>query len=233
MNTSQYKISHNWGDPREPEFENGLKVSFLYYNDGSINLRFRVYGIKSANDDSVAWFVEEPKNLRDILGANIGYRSIISERAINFLKNIPSEENWRNNGRAFSNVEIDGKLVSSRISHKLQSIKIALLPITEYLPSLRTSAIIFVSFFVLYFFGRHNGQSASTIRVLCGAIALGSLAFDLYKEYKTHEVLCLMIYARHPQVNYKLEALKKLFEVKTLKYAITLLVIFIFLFENP
>jgi hypothetical protein len=41
-----YEITHSWGDPREPEYHDGLPVSYAIYRDRKVFLYFKIIPIK-------------------------------------------------------------------------------------------------------------------------------------------------------------------------------------------
>ena len=103
-----YQISH-YSDLREPEYENGPLVSHAAYRESGIYLLFRGVGSREPDSQIVRWRLEAPANTRKLLDKRWTDRSMIFERVIQYMSDVPQPYHRQSKKRAMAGYQLTSR----------------------------------------------------------------------------------------------------------------------------
>ncbi|GGY87513.1 hypothetical protein GCM10011613_35890 [Cellvibrio zantedeschiae] len=83
----EYISKHSWGDPREPEYNDGMQVFFVEYADQQRSLRFRVNPFRN-DDQKINWVIYPPKSIGKSFGGKKQKYLEVCNFILEFLKKI-------------------------------------------------------------------------------------------------------------------------------------------------
>jgi hypothetical protein len=152
LNTS-YSIEHSWGDPRDSEYCNGIRVGYAHYKEGRCLLTFKLTGENEADSKEIVWTLVAPKNMRDILGSKWNQHRIVLDRVISYLSTAEICDIFDEEAR-YQNVSVDMSNVPSWVWSKLILAKRKLAPLSSRLPN-KKALFLFVVGIVLYYSIQH------------------------------------------------------------------------------
>lgn len=148
LNTS-YSIEHGWGDPREPEYCNGIRVGYAYYREGRCLLIFKLTPKNEADTETNIWNLVAPKNMRDILESRWSQHQIILNRVASYLSTAAICDIFETQIR-YQNISVDMSNVPSWLRSKLTIAKHQLAPLTSRLPNKKALSIFMVGIALYY-----------------------------------------------------------------------------------
>lgn len=219
-----YHVEHNWGDPREPEYQNGLVVSYAYYKEGSIFLRFRLVGLRCQTTENTKWTVEAPPDMRERLGPRWTDRETIFRRVTKFLERIPASDLWRIGSLPYRNLTIDASKVRGWFATKRKD---WLAPKLRLIPGLKVAPFLAIGLGAACFHYWHRPSAqpswaSSLVLVLSALIALALQLQEASKHYKAMALLAgVTNFFSKPRDNNRASALVMTMRYWGFRYATT------------
>lgn len=222
---SFYKITHDWGNPREPEYRNGLLVSGACYEEGNLCLCFKVVGNRLPHSQDVRWILEVPRNARHILGERWSERSEIFKRVTDYLEQLDFGDDPLMADRKYVGLAVDMSKVPGWLPTKLKAVEKHLAPVSSRLPTMRVF-LLFLLGLTIGYINRHNSSWISKEIAAMALLALGTISLALlFRETRdSYEVIkgcCAWASIAKKNYSWRLQALKMLVNVMGARIATT------------
>lgn len=211
--STSYKVTQNWGDPREPDYQNDIRIAYVTYSEGEIMLYFRVVGARLPNSEIIQWTLKAPRNTRKILGKRWTDRETIFQRVIGHLENLEFSYGSKSVSKPFSGVLLDTSEIPGWLSFKIEELTYRLDPILRRLPSRNIFTILTIGFAMAYVKEHHRqpwlpDRIALVTILLAALLSLALLYREVLKTLEmTMSVFGWMRFSNYGK-NWRLEALK-------------------------
>jgi hypothetical protein len=235
-NTCAFKISHSWGDPREPETQNGLPVSFAFYSENDLHLSFRIFGIQKKDLSSINWYLEAPPNTRATLGRRWQEREMIFQRVMDYLANLEPMDRWRAAGSNFTGICVDTSKIVGLVPTVLGLVRKRLTSVQLlYLPNSRTALTLSLGFLCIFVNSRNYFPQISpgifkSVSFLLGVASVAQFIRGVQRDYEHAKLLALMQTLGNPKFNWRRLTVKLLFTGCKWRYAVTLTLALVLVF---
>lgn len=179
VNTS-FEISHNWGDPREPDYRNNARVSFAHYKEGDIYLSFSMFPLAPEKVESIV--VEVPANIRAMFGNDWARCQIAIQRVVEYLR---SQDKLVVH-RAYASLVVDTSKVPKWLPVQVKLLKEKHTFLFDTLPTAMAFPFIAVGLATAYYKKGLMGigfTAAHETLIAIGGLTLGMLLFDIGKRW--------------------------------------------------
>ncbi len=186
-----YKVTHYPGDPREPEYKNGLPVSSVTYQEGDIHLVFSIVGEPSSNSESIEWKIIAAPNIRKALGKHWNERSLVFDRVIEHLKSIDTSNVRHMSGKKFERVTVDTSKVRSWLSTKVEELEERFIWL-KLSPPPRNIFILQLVALGAYLAQEEISRQTSVFLSLIGTASIFLLAKRAHRDYKFSQGIVAM-----------------------------------------
>jgi hypothetical protein len=218
-----YVITHNWGDPREPEYHDGLPVLFVTYREDDLHTGFKVVPHKKAGDEGTIWMVEAPARLRKSVGGNRTKCLEICNRVVEYLKTDIANTHWRGTNIPFSKVSLDTSNIPGWLSTKIAIFKDRHRKLLAHLPAATPAIILILAYFILIF-GPNVFEPliSASIAYMLGCLVLIFLFIDIRNAYRAALIATSMKAITDRTFNYKWAAIEIVLGALGVRYAITI-----------
>jgi len=209
-----FKITHDWGDPREPEHRNGLPVLHVFYSEKGVGLNFKVFGIRMNDPTIIDWYLEAPKNTRAVLGLRWLERWTIFQRVIDHLESLKPPERLRSS-TDYSGIKVD----VSKIDGLVPTIRVLanefFMPVRLYLPNPSIILTILVGFLCVFVNSRnyYPQLSSATFKIISFFLAITSVVQiirSIQSDYETTQISAMFAKWSNPKLNHRRFALQLL-----------------------
>lgn len=231
-----YQITHNWGHPRDPEYHDGLPVSYATYRDGNIYLPFRIVPTKQREDESITWVVEAPATIRKAVGGSGSKCTEICNRVVEYVNTIDVSSDWRMRGASFTEVSLDTSKIPGWWATKVEILKKRHARLLGCLPTIYPAIMLTLGYVIAYlsYSDRISVSHNATIKAMLftlGCMTLIHLATEIYGNYQISKMVMVIELFRNRALNYKWAAIKIIFRAYGIRYAVTsILAILLFYF---
>lgn len=222
-----YVVGHYMGDPRAPEYKNGLIVSRATYQEGGIYLIFKVVGSHVPDSQVVRWHMEAPANTRKILGKRWKDRAEIFENVIQYMSDVPLPDSWFTKSGSYGRLSVDESKITSWFSTKLEEFDNRLKPIQRFAPA-RNTLLVWVLGVGLAFLAQDSNFawlpsiSKSIALMTTGLLTTFLLLRDARNTYTIVEMTWrLNAFTAKRPIDPRREAIKSLIGMYRLRYSIT------------
>lgn len=134
-----YTVDFDAGDPREPEYRNGLRVYSATYREGKLYLLFKLVGTRLGDSQDIEWRLEAPAYTRKALGSRWSERAVIFDRVAQRVCGLEQSDDtwaWFNNtsSRRFGQLSVDESKIPGWLSDKLEQVDKWLKPAQRFFP---------------------------------------------------------------------------------------------------
>lgn len=134
-----YTVDFYSGDPREPEYRNGLQVYSAAYREGELSLIFKLVVTRLGDSQEIEWRLEAPANTRKALGSRWPERAVIFERVAQHISGVEQPDDtwaWFTNtsSRRLGQLSVDESKIPGWFSTKLEQADKWLQPVQRFFP---------------------------------------------------------------------------------------------------
>ncbi len=174
------EISHSWGNPREPEYRNNARVSFVRYKEGENHLYFSMYPLEIEGGKSVV--VEVPSDIRAQFGNDWGRCQIAVERVVNFLKSLDESIVHR----SYATLVVDTSKVPKWLPVQIKLFEEKHTFLCDSFPTAETSPFIAIGLATICFKEWLIGvgfTATNEVLFAIGFVTLGMLLIDIGKRW--------------------------------------------------
>jgi hypothetical protein len=225
-----FNISHDWGDPREPEHRNGLPVLHLLYSENGRGLSFRVFGIRMNDPTVIDWYLEAPQNTRAVLGLRWRERWIIYQRIIDHLVNLKPPERLRS-ASDYSAIKVDESKIIGFVATIRGLANERLLPVRPYLPNPYIILTLLIGFLCLFVNSENYYPQLSPFifKIFSFLLAIASvvqLIRVVQGDYERAKIIAAVTRFGNPKLDYRRFAMQLIITHGKWRYAITLVLAF-------
>ena len=230
-----YEIKHNWGDPREPEFINEHKVSYVHYKEEGIQLYFKVYAKEKTELDEIKWVFQAPKNMREQLDRRWPYRAVIFSRVKSYLKQLDEPYFQYRQVNDFSNASADISQIENWYVAQKNIFRKKYPTIIKFLPREKTTLLCVLG--LLFLFTKHyflpiGSMWISYVLKFIGVLISLFFIKDLKNDFFTFRFLYGM---RQLTSGYdyfwRVRAIKSQINMNYGRYLLTIFLIIVFVFQ--
>ncbi len=186
---SSYKITHGWGNPREPEYRNGLLVSSACYKEGSLHLYFKIVGNRLLHSQEVRWILEVPPNARQVLGERWSERYVVFKRVTDYLERLDTCDDPLMAERKYVGLAVDISNVPGWLPTKLKAVNKRLAPLSARLPSIRVFLLFLLGLAIATIDWLPNEITAMTLFSI-GVVLLALLIREMRDSYQLIQFCC-------------------------------------------
>nr|WP_320116502.1 hypothetical protein [uncultured Desulfuromonas sp.] len=217
---NKHTISYSWGDPREPEWHNGVRIFSILYQDNQRRLSFKVLPNKTG-EKNTEWMVIPPKNIRISFKGDNAYLDAC-DLVVDYLKTNDFSADYTLKAVEFLSVTLDFSDVPGWFSTQLSLFKEKYSRQLMYVPKFSTLLVFLVGLSVI-FLHQHNSEGmfySHYVRSLLfslGTIVLLMLILQIKKGYRNMQFIL-----RFHATNLKREAIKLLVRLYLVRYLVTL-----------
>jgi hypothetical protein len=188
-----YEITHSWGDPREPEYHDGLPVSYAIYRDRKVFLYFKIIPIKQREDDSITLIVEAPAVIRVAVGGSRSKCIEICNRVIKYVNTIDFSTDWRIKGARFTEISLDTSKIPGWLATKVVIFKKHHARLLTCLPTIYPSITLTFGYVTTYLSYSHriNPSYNATVKAILltlGCMALIRLSTEIHGNYQISKI---------------------------------------------
>lgn len=180
MVNTLFEISHDWGDPREPDYRNNARVSFAIYKEGDIYLSFAMFPLTPANAESIV--LEVPANIRAMFGNDWTRCHNAIQRVVEYLK---SQDELVVH-RAYASLVVDTSKVPKWLPVQVKLLEEKHTFLFDTLPTAIAFPFIAAGLATAYFKNQLMGigfTAAHETLIVIGVATLGMLLFDIGKRW--------------------------------------------------
>lgn len=231
-----YVVSHDKGDPREPEYKNGLIVSRATYREDGIYLIFKVVGSRVPDSQLIRWCLEAPANTRKILGRRWTDRSMIFERVLQYMNDVDQPASWFTKSGSYGRLSVDESQITNWFSTRLEELHNWLKPIQRFAPT-RNTLLVWIFGVGLAFLAQDSNfawlpsTSKSIALVTTGLLSTFLLIRDARSTYTIVEMTWRpSAFTTKRPIDPRREAIKSLMGMHRFRYSITATVAILFIY---
>jgi hypothetical protein len=93
---NEFEISHNWGDPREPQYNDVGRVAFATCRKGNVSLWLNIIP-KKAHSGQIVWVIVAPAGIRNFANGSFEKSIDICNKVIQHLSQEPIRKEFQSN----------------------------------------------------------------------------------------------------------------------------------------
>lgn len=226
LQTDTYKVRHSWGDPREPEYQNGRLVSTVAYCENGSSIHFKIVASNDKHPSDVKWLIVAPPALRRALGKRWIDRELIFGRIIDHLTRVDKPGNPQNKVSYFSNIEMDLSRVEGWSVSNIKALKTKYPLISVSLPAQEVFMLLAVGFL---FYGTNQtflffqDNVSAPVFVSIGILSIVLMIKDCKKCYSAIVGFYLMQSLVNKKKDWVVRTANNLLKVYWRRYLVTLM----------
>lgn len=181
MLESSYNVGHSWGDPREPEYRNGSRVSYAHYSQEGINLYFSIY--PHTPDDGASMVMEVPATIRILLNNDWSKCEIVIRRVLEYLESLEASSTGRN----YAGIVVDASQVPGWFPTQIALLERNHPFLIDTLPSAKAFPLIVFGAVAVYqydyFVNWFGSERIGWVIIASGVLIMGMLFADIYQRW--------------------------------------------------
>ncbi|HEY6020797.1 MAG TPA: hypothetical protein VIY48_13145 [Candidatus Paceibacterota bacterium] len=192
---NDFEISHNWGNPREPEDNDVGRVAFATCRKGNVSLWFNIIP-KKAHSEQIVWVVAAPTGIRNFANGSFEKSIDICNKVIQYLSQEHVRKEFQSNKQEPVEFVLDTKNIPRGIRwlpHKMAGIRERNVRLFMLLPEIYAAsllgigyAIAFLSLIIEIDPGHQHILRTATYTVAC--LALIRLFTEIRNDYELSEL---------------------------------------------
>jgi len=146
------EISHNWGDPREPEYNDVGRVAFATCRKDNVSLSLNIFP-KKAHNDQIVWVVVAPAGIRNFANGSFEKSIGICNNVIKYLSQEQIKKEFQSNKQENVEFVLDTKNIPRGIRwlpHKMAGIRERNVRLFMLLPEIYAALILGIGYAIAF-----------------------------------------------------------------------------------
>lgn len=185
------EISHNWGDPREPEYNDVGRVAFVTCRKGNVSLWFNIIPTKT-HSDQIVWVVAAPVGIRNFANGSFEKSIDICNKVIQYLSQERIRKEFQSNKQEPVKFVLDIQNIPRGIRwllHKIAGIRERNVRLFMLLPEVYAASLLGIGYAIAFLGliieidpGRQHILRAATYTAAC--LTLIRLFAEMLNDYE-------------------------------------------------